>query len=745
MITTLTTQQKTFTVIGSLLALLLAALDSTIVSSAGPVIQQKLEINSAFYTLITTAYLVGEVVTLPIYGKMGDIFGRRRVLLIGIVLFLIGSMLCGISNSAITLIVSRLIQGLGAGALINTCFAVIADIFPPSERGKYQGIFGATFGMSSVVGPLLGGWLTDTFGWQSIFFVNLPIGLIALAFIASKMPELRFGNPNGKIDWLGVFWLAVFVFPLLLALSFGSSNPIANELSFAWLSIEILGLFALSVVGLIAFIVTELRVQEPILELRLFRNQTFTIANLGSFVFGGVFLGAIIFLPVFMVNVVGLSATNSGLTILPLSFGIVLGNIVSGALASRLGSVKGILIGAGVLCVIGYLLLGTTLSAQSSTLELTWKMVLLGFGLGPAIPLFTLAVQSAVEPSRIGEATGANGFFRQIGLTIGLAVLGSVFADGITKELQPRLEAATAALPANLKAQFANTGSGGGKGASVTKFEPETIKREIATNLELQKTLVTAAIQNGDIKAIATLMADQNTPPETKERFAQGSIQNQISQVFKVQRDLTTRAIQNADQKAINTLLKDQNTSSEIKTRFANGSIQSQIATGFNAQLKAIEAVISSRSPQAWQGLLNDSRLPEQLRIGLQRIPFQALGAPQTLSAIKTQLETAQKIAIKTATQTALTSALDGLERGEVSAIKTATRSALEAALNGLNQAQVLAFKSIDQVGIALKDGFTLAISKMFQIAVLIALLGCFITIFLPKVILRDEQPGAAH
>jgi EmrB/QacA subfamily drug resistance transporter len=1106
----LTAQQKTFTVIGSLLALLLAALDSTIVSSAGPVIQQKLEIGSSFYTLITTAYLVGEVVTLPIYGKLSDLRGRRWVLVVGIILFLIGSVLCGLSNSGLTLIVSRLIQGLGAGALINTAFAVVADIFPPSERGKYQGIFGSTFGLSSVIGPLLGGWLTDQFGWHSIFFINLPVGLIALVFIVAKMPELRFGNPRGKIDVLGVLWLAVFTIPLLLALSFGSSNPTAGELSFAWLSPEILGLIGLSIAGLIAFILTELRVAEPILELRLFRDPTFAVANLGSFVFGGVFLGAIIFLPVFMVNVVGLSATSAGLTILPLSFGITVGNIASGGLASRFRGVKGVLLAGGFLTVIGYLLLGTTLTPQSSNLELTWKMILLGIGFGPAIPLFTLAVQSAVEPSRIGEATGANGFFRQLGLTIGLAVLGTVFANGITRELQPRVDVATASLPASLKSQFSSAGpTVGGEGVSSEKFDAEKIKETIAKSLEDQKLVVTAAIRDGDSGAIAKLLADEDTPDETKENFAKGSIQTQIAQEFatqreltikairdgdakaiqallrdkntpndvkerlakgsiqtqiktafaeqrerttrairdgdpkaiqalladkdtpadiktkfkdgsiqnqiarafvtqrdlttrairdgdagaikalleaanspadvkarfaqgsiqaqiarafvvqrdrttrairdgdagairalnndpntpddvkarfkagsiqtqiargfQVQRDLVTQAIRDGDARAIRTLLADQNTPAETKARFAagsiqsqiargfqaqrdlvtrairdgdeaaikglladprtpaqikaqfkNGSIQTQIARGFEAQAQAVTGVISSGDPQAWQGLLNDERLPKPFRDGLKQIPPQALETPEgragviqqvtaqletarqtattqavnaalagalqgsaqgqlaatdtsvsaalkgalsglevgeraaiksaTTSALKAALagletgertarstavsaalkaalaglETGERTATQTATREALKGALDGLETGQATALKAApakalkaaleglrtaqvtatkeaTSSALKGALDGLNEARETAFTTVDKVGVALKDGFTLAITGMFRIAVLISLLGCLVTVFLPKVALRDGDQAGFH
>jgi EmrB/QacA subfamily drug resistance transporter len=746
----LTAQQKTFIVIGSLLALLLAALDSTIVSSAGPVIQRKLEIGNSFYTLITTAYLVGEVVTLPVFGKLSDLRGRRWVLVVGIVLFLIGSVLCGFSNSGLALIVSRLIQGFGAGALINTAFAVVADIFPPSERGKYQGIFGATFGLSSVVGPLLGGWLTDQFGWNSIFFINLPVGLIALVFIVSKMPELRFGNPNGKIDLLGVFWLVIFTIPLLLALSFGSSNPTVGELSFAWFSPEILGLIGLSILGLIAFVITELRVSEPILELRLFRNATFTVANLGSFVFGAVFLGAIIFLPVFMVNVVGLSATSAGLTILPLSLGITIGNIASGGLASKFRGVKGILLGGGILTVIGYLLLGTTLTPQSSNLELTWKMILLGIGFGPAIPLFTLAVQSAVEPSRIGEATGANGFFRQLGLTIGLAVLGTVFANGISRELQPRIDAATSSLPASLKAQFSNAGpTVGGKGVSSEKLDADKIKATIAKSLEDQKLVVTAAIRDGDSGAIAKLLADKNTPQETKERFANGSIQTQIQTSFVAQRERTTRAIRDGDASAIQALIDDPRTPAATKARFKNGSLQAQIAGGFEEQSRALRAVILSGDPRAWQGLINDERLPNALRDGLKQISNQARQTPagraRVIKAVQAQLERAQVITTAQVVKEALTSSLLGLRQAEQVAMKEIPASALTAALDGLNGSRVTAFAVVDQVGLAIKEGFTQAITGMFRVAVLIALFGCLVTVFLPQFTMRDGEQAGVH
>ncbi|MDB4958013.1 MAG: Drug resistance transporter EmrB/QacA subfamily, partial [Myxococcales bacterium] len=364
----LTKAQKVFTMLGALLGLLLAALDQTIVSTAGPKIQKDLHIEPALYPWITTAYLVASTVLVPIYGKLSDLYGRRKILLIAIAIFLAGSLLCGVSQTPGELIAARAVQGVGSAGLFTSAFAVVADLFPPAERGKWQGMFGAAFGLSSVIGPLLGGFITDQFGWHWAFFINLPLGLIAIAFIVAYMPPLRRTQDQPhRLDVLGALALALAVVPLLFALSLGHGEA-QPGIGWPWRSWPIFALFGTSLVGIVTFILVERRAESPILDLELFRIKTFAIGALAAFVAGGAFLGAIVFLPLFMVNVVGLSSTKAGLTTVPLTFGIVAANVISGQLVSRLGAYKGLLLGSLVILVGSFIWLALTLSPDADQL-----------------------------------------------------------------------------------------------------------------------------------------------------------------------------------------------------------------------------------------------------------------------------------------------------------------------------------------------------------------------------------------
>lgn len=450
----LTRQQKVFTMLGVLLGMLLAALDQTIVSTAGPAIQRDLAMPAALYAWITTAYMLSSTVLVPIYGKLSDLYGRKPVLLVGILLFLLGSLLCGLSRTPMQLILSRAVQGFGSASLFTSAFAVVADIFPASVRGRYTGIFGAVWAVSSVVGPFVGGFLTDRFGWHWVFFVNLPVGAVAVAFVVAKMPRLGGLGRGGRVDIAGAFVLALGVVPLLLALTLGKSAAAAGEgnpvtaafepVGYPWGSWQILGLFTLAAVGLAAFVAVERRAPDPLLDLRLFRNEVFAWGNAAAFVIGACFFGGIVFLPLFMVNVVGLSATRSGMTLMPLTLGLVAGNVLSGQIVSKLGRYRALMLGSLVLLMGAFLYLALTLGLGSTQGDVTLKMVLVGLGLGPSIPLYTLAIQNAVPPQQLGVATATATFFRQMGATIGVAMLGTAFAN----RLANALAAATGMTPA---------------------------------------------------------------------------------------------------------------------------------------------------------------------------------------------------------------------------------------------------------------------------------------------------------
>jgi EmrB/QacA subfamily drug resistance transporter len=528
----LTRQQKVFTIVGTLLGMFLGALDQTIVATAGPAIQQDLNIEPSLYPWLTTSFLVASTVMVPIWGKLSDLYGRRRILLASIGIFLLGSALCGLSADAWQLIAFRAVQGLGSAGLFTTAFAVIADIFPPAERGRYAGLFGAVFGLSSVLGPLVGGFLTDTVGWHWVFYVNLPIGAVAVAFILSKMPPLKrdFGGAAPTVDYPGAVLLAVGAVPLLLALSLGKSTIYPGETGFLWNSWQILGMFALSLVGFIAFVLRERVAHDPILDLGLFRNRVFTVGMLTTFVMGAGFLAAIVFLPLFMVNVVGLSATNSGLTTVPLTFGVVFGNVIAGQIVSRTGRYKPLMLISLAVLAVGFVIMGFTITPESTQGELTWKMVLLGLGLGPSMPLYTLAVQNAVSPDKIGVVTSSSTFFRQMGSTIGVAIVGTLFANALTGQLATNMAAATQGLPPEYKQQFMPAlggGMSGGEGSGGT-FDAKAIKAQVNASFDQIDARAEKAIYEG-YPAVKALIAD----PKFNRMAAEG-LSNFPSIAFRV-------------------------------------------------------------------------------------------------------------------------------------------------------------------------------------------------------------------
>ena len=431
---TVTPRERTFTLAGIMVALFLGALDQTIVGTAMPRILQDLN-GLNLYSWLVTAYLLASTSMIPIYGKLSDLYGRKVVVLTGVILFLAGSVLSGQSRTMTELIVFRALQGLGAAGIFSMAFTVIADLFPPAERGRYNGLFGAVFGTSSIVGPILGGFLTDALSWRWVFYVNMPVGLVALLFILLQMPPLKPKlEKKVRIDWWGSAALLLGIVPILLALSIGGTE-------IPWASWQIAGLFALGAVGVVIFILIERRAEEPILPFDMFQNRTYVLGNTAALLIAGIgFFGAILFLPIYMVMVVGVSASAAGLTLMPMTLGMVVSSFASGQIVSRLGRYKVVLLAGAALMVVGYAtMLG--LNVEMTRAAVTWRMVLLGIGLGPALPVFTLAIQNSVNPREIGAATSSSQFFRQVGSTIGVAVFGTLMATTLAAELPRHMPA----------------------------------------------------------------------------------------------------------------------------------------------------------------------------------------------------------------------------------------------------------------------------------------------------------------
>jgi EmrB/QacA subfamily drug resistance transporter len=410
---------------GLLLVLLLAALDSTIVSTALPTIVGELG-GLEHLAWVVTGYLLAQTIVTPINGKLGDLYGRKLVLQSAIVLFLAGSALCGMSQSMTQLILFRFVQGLGGGGLNVTTQAAVGDIVSPRERGRYQGIFGAVFGLASIAGPLLGGYFTTHLSWRWIFYVNLPLGIIALVVLAATLPA-QSQRRSHAIDYVGAGLLAVVLSAMTLVADTGGT-------AFPWSSGLVLGLIAITVVALIGFIFAERRAKEPVLPPHLFGQRTFTLTSLIGLIVGFALFGSVTYLPVYLQLVKGVGPTESGLQMLPMMGGMLVTSIVSGQLISRTGRYKLFPILGTAVMSIGLFLL-SRLTVSSSTWAASFDMLLLGLGLGLVMQVLVIAVQNSVDYSDLGVATSGATLFRLIGGSLGTAVLGAIFASRLSANL----------------------------------------------------------------------------------------------------------------------------------------------------------------------------------------------------------------------------------------------------------------------------------------------------------------------
>jgi EmrB/QacA subfamily drug resistance transporter len=417
--------------IGLMLVLLMAALDQTIVSTALPTIVGDLG-GLTHISWVVTAYLLAQTAVTPIYGKLGDLYGRKIVLQVALVVFLIGSALCGAAQNLTELIVFRAVQGLGGGGLIVGTMAAIGDVVAPRDRGRYQGMFGAVFGLASVIGPLLGGFLTTSLTWRWIFYVNLPIGVLAFAVLAATLPS-RSDETHHRIDYLGAALLAGALSALVLCCTLGGTT-------YGWGSPVVVGLGVASLVLVVLFANAERRAAEPILPPRLFANPVFSVTSAIGLVVGFALFGSVTYLPLFLQVVNGASPTGSGLQILPLMLGLLITSIASGQIISRTGTYKPFPIAGTAVMVIGLALL-STMDASTTRVEASAFMFVLGLGLGLVMQVLVLAVQNAVDYRDLGVATSGATLFRSIGGSVGTAVLGSIFSNRLSAELSSSLPA----------------------------------------------------------------------------------------------------------------------------------------------------------------------------------------------------------------------------------------------------------------------------------------------------------------
>jgi EmrB/QacA subfamily drug resistance transporter len=440
-----------------MLGLFLGALDQTIVGPALPTIVTQLNGND-LYVWAVTSYLLTSTISVPFWGKLSDLYGRKPMFIIGIVIFLVGSALSGLSQDMNQLIAFRGLQGIGAGSLFPIALAVIGDLFSPAERGKYQGLFGAVFGIAFIAGPLIGGFLTENISWHWIFYVNVPIGLVSLFFIFRLLPTVKNPHATRNFDILGGVIFTIATSFLLIGLTQkGQTNPDTHQL-YDWTSTTVGGFILVALVGYALFIWAESRAKEPIVPLHLFRIRTYAASMVSTFFAAFAFFGAIIFLPRWFQIVQGYSPTWSGLAALPLMVGLIFSSISSGLIVARTGRYKWLTVGAIVIMGVATALM-TQLRADTPVPMVWLWMFIAGVGVGPTFAVFTLIVQNAVPFHFLGVATSNLTFFRQIGGTVALAIVGTIFGSSFQEQLVPQLK--TAGVPDQLVTQFSQGASTG--------------------------------------------------------------------------------------------------------------------------------------------------------------------------------------------------------------------------------------------------------------------------------------------
>ena len=419
---------RSFIMLGLALGMLLSSLDQTVVGTSLPKIVAELG-GMSLYSWLFTAYMLASTITIPIAGKLSDRYGRKPVFLTGMGLFLAGSFLAGASTSMEMLVVCRFIQGLGGGAMMPVSMATVADLYAPVERGKIQGILGSIFALATVIGPLIGGYIVDHLDWRWVFYVNLPVGVVAVLVTSIKFPKLLNVSPT-PIDIRGMVTLVGTLAPALLVVTWGGST-------YPWLSLEIIGLSLLAIVCLIAFISIERKAIDPILPLRLFSEPIFTLGSAGLFIMSLGLFGVVSYLPLFLQAVVGMSATNSGELIIPMMMGVMVTSLLSGFLLRRTGYKIWIIIGPPIAAVGLYLL--STLHSGSSATDAIIFLIITGAGLGAVMSNYIVAAQNVMPKKDMGVATGSMSLFRSIGGTVGVAALGGLINSRMLEELRKNL------------------------------------------------------------------------------------------------------------------------------------------------------------------------------------------------------------------------------------------------------------------------------------------------------------------